>query len=163
VNPLFAATLDRHNFASGFRHTIHSYAGNLLFVRIIDDYLRGATRFRHLEEGMRKRLTNEKQYPFAWLDEVTELTLNPQKGNLDQLKADELTRLQQQFETEVRQIIRNLKVQTFWIYSVKKKKAVLLQYAEAIRLLKIQVAFNRDHYPENSTLKKSRRCFYCLY
>lgn len=102
---------------------------------------------------MRKRLISEKQYPFAWLDEVTELTLNPHKGYLDQLKADELTRLQQQFEKEVRQIISSLKAQTFWIYSIKKKKAVLQQYLEAIRLLKIQVATNQAHYAENNTIK----------
>ncbi|MDP9077757.1 MAG: hypothetical protein M3O71_10070 [Bacteroidota bacterium] len=104
---------------------------------------------------MRKRLISEKQYPFAWLDEVTEVTLNPQKGNLDQLKADELRRTQHQFEAEVRQIISSLKAQTFWIYSVKKKKAVLQQYAEAIRLVKIQAVFNLDHYPENSILKST--------
>jgi hypothetical protein len=99
---------------------------------------------------MRKRLMSKKQYPFAWLDEAAELTLNPKKGSLTQLKADELPLLQHQFETEVRQIISSLKAQTFWIYSVKKKKALLQQYVEAIRLLKIQSADNQNYYPENS-------------
>jgi len=102
---------------------------------------------------MRKRLEHTRQYPFAWLDEVTEVTLNPQKGNVNQLQIDELAVLQQQFQTEVRQVIGSLKAQTFWIFSEKKKKAVLQQYAEAVQLLKRQAAFNQDHYPENSLLK----------
>jgi hypothetical protein len=102
---------------------------------------------------MRKRLEFARQYPFAWLDEVTELTLNPKKGNADQLQVDDLNQLKNQFETETRHVITNLKAQTFWIFSLKKKKAVLQQYAEAIRLLKKQAAFNQEHYPENSLLK----------
>jgi len=102
---------------------------------------------------MRKRLMNEKQYPFRWLDEVTELTLNPQRGNVDQLQSGELAQLQDQFQSELRKIFISLKTKTFWTYSVKKKKAVLQQYAEAIRHIKIQAAFNMNLYPENSPIK----------
>ncbi len=92
-------------------------------------------------------------YPFAWLDEVTELTLNPVKGNATQLQADELEQLKYKFGTEVHQVLGSLKAQTFWIFSVKKKKALLEEYDQAIRLLKQQAAFNQENYPENSILK----------
>jgi hypothetical protein len=96
---------------------------------------------------------NTQIYPFAWLDEVTESTLNPKKGNADQLQIDELHNLQIRFQAEVRQVIISLKVQTFWIYSEKKKRAVLAHYAEAVMLLKQQAVFNQENYPENSPLK----------
>jgi hypothetical protein len=99
---------------------------------------------------MRKRLESVPHYPFAWLDEVTELTLNPVKGSVEQLQADELHHLQNQFGTEVRQVLDNLKAQTFWIFSSKKKKAVLQQYDQAIRLLKQQATINQENYPEDS-------------
>lgn len=102
---------------------------------------------------MRKRSAFAEHYPFAWLDDVTELTLNPIKGGADQLDADELNRLQNQFEMEVHRVISNLRAHTFWLFSTKKKKAVLQQYTEAIQLLKRQASFNQDHYPDNSILK----------
>ena len=92
-------------------------------------------------------------YPFAWLDEVTELTLNPKKGSTDQLHTDELNSLQLRFEAEVRRVIVSLKVQTFWLLSVKKRKAVLAQYEQAIKLLKQQAVFNQENYSNNSPIK----------
>lgn len=102
---------------------------------------------------MKVQLENKIKYPFAWLDEVTELTLNPKKGSANQLRIDELNSLQSRFQEEVRQVIISLKAQTFWIFSEKKKKAMLAQYAQAIRLLKQQAAANQESYPENSPLK----------
>jgi hypothetical protein len=102
---------------------------------------------------MKVQLQKKIGYPFAWLDEVTELTLNPKKGSADQLQTDELNSLQSRFQAEVRQVIASLKAQTFWIFSEKKKKAVLAQYAQAIQLLKHQAAANQESYPENSPLK----------
>jgi hypothetical protein len=102
---------------------------------------------------MKVQLQKKIGYPFAWLDEVTELTLNPKKGSADQLQTDELNSLQSRFQEEVRQVIVGLKAQTFWIFSLKKKKAVLAQYAQAIQLLKHQAAANQESYPENSPLK----------
>lgn len=102
---------------------------------------------------MRTLLEKEAGYPFAWLDNVTELTLNPVKGSVEQIKADELFRIQDQFGTEVRQVLDDLKARTFWIFSPKKRKAVLQQYDEAIRLLKQQAVNNQENYPDNSLLK----------
>ncbi|MDB5143677.1 MAG: hypothetical protein JWQ66_2390 [Mucilaginibacter sp.] len=102
---------------------------------------------------MGKRLEQSSSYPFAWLDEITEVTLNPKSGFAEELPADELYRLQDKIGTEVRQVLGCLKTQTFWIFSPKKKKAVLLEYDQAIRLLKQQAAFNLENYPENTVIK----------
>lgn len=104
---------------------------------------------------MRTQSENKVGYPFAWLDNVTELTLNPVKGSVEQLQADELNRLQDEFGTEVRRVLDSLKAQTFWIFSSKKRKAVLQQYDQAIRLLRQQATINQENYPEDSLLKTS--------
>ncbi|SDF45256.1 hypothetical protein SAMN05216464_11861 [Mucilaginibacter pineti] len=101
---------------------------------------------------MKTRL-EELNYPFGWLDEVTEVTLNPSKGKVAELQVDVLTRLQEQFETEVRQVLRHLKTQTFFLLSSDKKKLVVQQYTTAISLLKQQSQYNLDNYPENPVLR----------
>lgn len=101
---------------------------------------------------MKKRLV-KLPYPFAWLDEAIEQTLNPVKGSVTLLAADEIEQLKFKFGAEVHQVLGSLKAQTFWIFSPKKKKAVLEEYDQAIRLLKKQAVFNQDNYPQDSILK----------
>jgi len=101
---------------------------------------------------MKKRLV-KLPYPFAWLDEAIEQTLNPVKGSVTLLAADEIEQLRFKFGTEVHEVLGSLKAQTFWIISPKKKKAVLEEYVKAIRLLKKQAAFNQDNYPQGSILQ----------
>ncbi|MBW4888949.1 hypothetical protein KXQ82_04455 [Mucilaginibacter sp. HMF5004] len=102
---------------------------------------------------MRNDSVSVPVYPFAWLDEVTEYTLNPEKQSVDNLQEEELYQLQGKFETEIHQVLNSLKSQTFWIISEKKKKAVLQQYVHSIRLLQQQAVNNQKNYPEGSLLK----------
>jgi hypothetical protein len=44
-------------------------------------------------------------------------------------------------------------VQTFWIFSARKKKAVLQEYDQAIKLLRQQATYNQENCQENSVLK----------
>jgi hypothetical protein len=120
-----------------------------VLVRIVNE---GIYPDKYLYE-MRKRLEQLPHYPFAWLDEITEVTLNPKSGVAGELQAEELYRLQDKIGTEVRQVLGCLKMQTFWIFSTKKKKAVLLEYDQAIRLLKQQAVFNLEQYPDNTAIK----------
>ena len=101
---------------------------------------------------MGRRLENKQIYPFAWLDEVVEVTLNPKKGNIDQLHPDELHRLRDKFRTTVWQVLESLKAQTFWILSIKKRKALVQQYGQSIQLLKQQAVLNLENHPANSPL-----------
>jgi hypothetical protein len=92
-------------------------------------------------------------YPFAWLDEVTEFTLNPERQSANKLQAEDIHELQGKFESEVHQVLNSLKTQTFWIISEKRKKAVLQQYLHSLRLLQQQAVNNQQNYPAGSLLK----------
>jgi hypothetical protein len=94
-----------------------------------------------------------KSILFAWLDEAVELTLNPDKGYTNQLQDKELFRLQEKFGSEVWLVFGHLKTQVFWAFSPKKRKAILRQYDQAIKLLIKQAVFNEEGYAEDSQLK----------
>jgi hypothetical protein len=102
---------------------------------------------------MRNDSESLRIYPFAWLDEVTEFTLNPQKQTVNALQPEDIHQLQGKFETEVHHVLNSLKTQTFWIISEKRKRAILQQYLHSLKLLKDQAVVNQQNYPDGSLLK----------
>ncbi|MDB4921835.1 hypothetical protein [Mucilaginibacter sp.] len=101
---------------------------------------------------MSKCLLSKQTYPFTWLEEVVEVTLNPDQTNIAQLPAAQIELIRSQLKTENRNILYSLKTQTFFLCSQKKQKILLRQYARALEFLKDQAMVNFSAYPGNSPL-----------
>ena len=91
-------------------------------------------------------------YPFAWLDEVVEITLNPEKTKVIDLQFQQLERIETKFEKELQGVLKDLKTNTFCLFSSKKIKAVVTQYYESLILLERQAMQNLAAYPDDHPL-----------
>ncbi|MFB0496036.1 hypothetical protein ABID99_002273 [Mucilaginibacter sp. OAE612] len=91
-------------------------------------------------------------YPYAWLDEVVEVTLNPEKTNVVELEFQQLEIIAGQFDQELQSVLRNLKASTFYLISSKKIKATVTQYYDSLILLERQAMENLAAYPEGHPL-----------
>jgi hypothetical protein len=99
------------------------------------------------------RFSDDNFYPFAWLDEVVEITLNPDKTPVNNLQAGQMSLLQAKFKTEVHRALGKLKTRTFFLPSAKKMKAIIGHFVSALSLLQLQAAANLAAYPEDSLLQ----------
>lgn len=104
---------------------------------------------------MPKRLILAKQYPFAWLDELAEITLNPEKNDVEALAPPELAAIRERLSGEFSRISATLKNQAFSLYSVDHIKVVAGQYDQAIRLLRKQIQINLAQYPVMGPLRET--------
>jgi hypothetical protein len=102
---------------------------------------------------MRKRLEFAKLYPFAWLDDLAEITLNPEKNDVGSLNQTELAAICARLPEEFSRISATLKNQAFCLYSNDKVKVVAGHYDQAIRLLLQQTQINLAQYPEKGPLR----------
>jgi len=102
---------------------------------------------------MSKRVSEEKTYPFYWLDELAEITLNPEKNNVANLAAHELNAIRERLPTEFSRISATLKNQAFCLYSGDHIKVVAGHYDQSIRLLQQQAAINLAQYPAEGSLR----------
>jgi hypothetical protein len=102
---------------------------------------------------MSKRLEIEKQYPFDWLDSLAEITLNPEKNDVEALEPQELAAICERLPEEFGRISATLKYQAFSLYSNDKVKVVAGHYDQAVRLLRQQTQINLAQYPEKSPLR----------
>jgi hypothetical protein len=93
-----------------------------------------------------------RDYPYAWLDEVVEITLNPEKTNVIELEFQQLEVIAGQFDQELQSVLRNLKASTFYLISSKKIKATVTQYYDSLVLLERQAMENLAAYPEGHPL-----------
>src|SRR6185437_7544685 len=96
--------------------------------------------------------TRGRDYPYAWLDEVVEITLNPEKTNVIELEFQQLEVIAGQFDQELQSVLRNLKASTFYLISSKKIKATVTQYYDSLVLLERQAMENLAAYPEGHPL-----------
>ena len=96
--------------------------------------------------------TRGRAYPYAWLDEVVEVTLNPEKTNVIELEFQQLEVIASQFDQELQSVLRNLKASTFYLISSKKIKATVTQYYDSLILLERQAMENLAAYPEDHPL-----------
>jgi hypothetical protein len=93
--------------------------------------------------------TRGRAYPYAWLDEVVEVTLNPEKTNVIELEFQQLEVIAGQIDQELQSVLRNLKASTFYLISSKKIKATVKQYYDSLILLERQAMENLAAYPED--------------
>jgi hypothetical protein len=91
-------------------------------------------------------------YPYAWLDEVIEVTLNPAKTNVIDLQYQQLEIIKTKFDQELQAVLNDLKTNTFYLFSSKKIKVVVTQYYDSLLLLERQAMQNLAAYPEDHPL-----------
>ena len=94
----------------------------------------------------------KQAYPYAWLDEVVEITLNPEKTKVTQLQFRQLETIESKFDQELQGVLKDLKISTFCLFSAKKIKAVVSQYYDSLMLLERQAIQNLAGYPDDHPL-----------
>jgi len=94
----------------------------------------------------------KQAYPYAWLDEVVEVTLNPEKSKVIELQFQQLERIETKFDQELQEVLKDLKINTFCLFSSKKIKAVVTQYYDSLILLERQAIQNLAAYPDDHPL-----------
>lgn len=104
---------------------------------------------------MSERITDEQSYPFYWLDEVIEITLNPERSDLKHIKNEILENIQAKLPDEINKIIQCVKNQAFFLYSNEQVRVVAGHYDLSIRVLLRQALSNQQHYPKTGSLHKT--------
>ena len=102
---------------------------------------------------MHRKSLQSAVYPFLWLDDLVEITLNPEKNDVEALKPQELAAVRERLTGEFSRISATLKNQAFCLYSSEKVKVVAGHYDQAIRLLRQQTQINLSRYPEKGPLR----------
>ena len=102
---------------------------------------------------MGKRSPHKPAYPFAWLDEAVEITLNPENAYAGLLQPEALEHLKEQFSLEMRAVFTRLKTETFELLSEKKLKVTVQKYHHALFLLMQRATANQEKYAEEGLLK----------
>jgi hypothetical protein len=104
---------------------------------------------------MRTNLKPANTYPFAWLDELVEITLNPAFIQLKAIAPKHLEEICGQLPSEVREIEYSLKAQTFGLNNKADIQTVVEQYYFAALELHRQAADNLKAYAHNMALVKT--------
>lgn len=104
---------------------------------------------------MKRTVIQQFAYPFAWLDETIEVTLNPEKSRPSDLTAGELVLLSDKFRTESRQIFSSLKAQTFQLFSAEAIRVLAGQYDLTVHILLLQVKNNSQYLPQNAGFQQT--------
>lgn len=97
-------------------------------------------------------------YPYAWLDEVIEVTLNPAKTNVTKIETPQLKIIEAKFIQELADVVNQLKANTFYLLSTKKLKVLVSQYYKSLSQLKRQATANLDAYPPEHPLVLTGEC-----
>jgi len=95
-----------------------------------------------------EKKTTKYVYPYAWLDEAVESTLNPQRSNVIELQFEQLETIQIKFSQELQEVLKNLKANTFFLVSFDEIKAMVSQYYNSLLLLEQQAMNNLAGYPD---------------
>jgi hypothetical protein len=104
-----------------------------------------------------RKSENENSYPFAWMDEVIEVTMNPQLTTITLLKPSLLEEIIQRFAAEARQIFSSLKSQTFCLLSSDKTRIAVEEYHTQVLQLAVQAKFNLEANVQNDLWVKTGR------
>lgn len=94
----------------------------------------------------------KQNYPYQWLDEVLEITLNPEKTKVTDLQSQQLESIESKFDRELKDVLKDLKMNTFCLFSSKKIRAMVTQYYESLMLLEQQAMQNLAAYPDDHPL-----------
>jgi hypothetical protein len=100
-----------------------------------------------------QKTVEKPSYPFYWLDEIVEVTLNPARTDPGQVQAGILKTIRERLPSEIATITVCLKSQAFALYSNEQIKAVAGHYDQAVGVLQKQAAANLDRYPKTGLLR----------
>ncbi len=100
---------------------------------------------------MEKALFTNK-YPYAWLDEIVDFTLNPQQTDVAAIQVQQLTTIELRFREDLQEVFRQLKAGTFFLLSSRKLNVVVNHYYNALLLLERQAMVNLAAYPDDQPL-----------
>jgi len=101
---------------------------------------------------MKTQLKEEQAYPFAWFDELIEITLNPAHIELKAITPRELDKLNAQLQDEAISVTYQLNNHTFGLSSKTDIQAVVQQYYWAVLDLHRQALENLAAYAHNPAL-----------
>jgi hypothetical protein len=91
-------------------------------------------------------------YPYVWLDEAVEITLNPQKSNVIELQTEQLETIKSKFNQELQEVLKDLKANAFFLVSFDEIKAMVSQYYNSLLSLEQQATHNLAGYPDGHPL-----------
>jgi hypothetical protein len=91
-------------------------------------------------------------YPFAWLDEIFEVTLNPEVTSVDQLGDEQLAFIETNITNELKRVIGSLKTTTFFLLNTEKINTVVRQYDFSLQELLSQALRNLAQYPDTDLI-----------
>jgi len=97
----------------------------------------------------------DQEYPYSWLDDIIGITLNPEKTKVTELKEQQLDMIESKFDLELRQVLSDLKQNTFFLFSDKKIKTTVSHYYESLLLLEEQAKLNLAGYPSEHPLAET--------
>lgn len=100
-------------------------------------------------------------YPYAWLDEMVEIVLNPEKTKVTEIGIQQLELIEQQFDRELQMVLKDLKANTFDLFSFKKIKTTVTQYYDSLLLLEKQAMLNLAGYPHGHPLATTGENILC--
>lgn len=101
---------------------------------------------------MKTQLKEEQAYPFAWFDELIEITLNPAHIELKAITPRELDKISGRLPDEASNVTYQLNHHTFGLSSKTDIQAVVQQYYWAVLDLHRQAAANLAAYAHHSLL-----------
>ncbi|RKR82103.1 hypothetical protein BDD43_2270 [Mucilaginibacter gracilis] len=104
---------------------------------------------------MSERSDEKQTYPFHWLDQVVEVTLNPAKTSVKHLPAETMRAISDRLPDEFAEVTSRLKAQAFCLYTGEHIKVVAGHYDQAVRLLQKQAADNLSQYPRTGLLRQT--------
>lgn len=113
------------------------------------------TYFIHRSDQMCKKLPQTEPYPFLWLDELIEISLNPVITPVLELTDDQLQQIAIQSQVQIHQIAIQLKRRTFLLLGSKKLDRAVAQFQAALDYLLVSARANLSGYPANSQLRRT--------
>ena len=87
------------------------------------------------------------KYPFSWLDEIIEFTLNPEKTNIRLITPSQLETINGYLPVEMRKIRTSMKEQAFSLYQTEQVKILAGNYYFSIQCLRRRAEENLAGYP----------------
>jgi hypothetical protein len=94
-------------------------------------------------------------YPFSWLEETVEVTLNPEQTSLKTIASSQLETIIDQFREETRQAANCIKQKVYSLTAPEEIKAAVGQCYTSIHILRQQALDNLQNYARNSVLVKA--------
>jgi len=77
---------------------------------------------------MYRKPSTEPDYPFSWIDEIIEVTLNPERTHVKEIQAQQIESLKSKFSKETAMVWTSLKARLFNAFSAETMISNALQY-----------------------------------